>query len=234
MRRMITFAAAGAILAIAAISANSAAANVRRSSTRFAGYQVQAGGFTGSSTTTVGAKFKVPELSPCGAVESGIHPDVGLYNGTNAGQTASTAGMFIFCKNGKAHYYPMLSVNGHESDYPAAKARPGDTIIAHVSHSSSKTSVSVVDKTRNFKRSAHGAGSSETNSPWIGVDPLFEHDNLLRVPNFGSLRFRRCVGVKSGGFAARFNRRTSGGTLQIKTGAFPNSTKAFSTVFKHS
>jgi hypothetical protein len=230
MRRMIPLAAAvmfASVLAIAAIGADPAAA-VTLNSTSFAGYTEQGGGTT-AGTPKVAATFKVPKLSGCGAKLRAIDPNVGIYNGSNK---LISAGLFVGCSNGKAHYWPSLVVNGNGTNYRKVHAHRGDTIALHVSLSSSKASAWVVDKTRNLKRSAHGAGSSGFSSPYIGDSGWFVNNNLLGVPNFGTLRFRRCVGV--GGGAARVNRRTSGGTLQIKTGAFSNSTKAFSTVFKHS
>jgi Peptidase A4 family len=238
MRRIISLAATGVILAIAAIGAAPAVAVVDTfSSQSFAGYQQPEGGV---GCCTVGARFKVPQVSGCGAAERAIRADVGVYKSSKF----SSAGMFVGCKNGKAHYWPSLVLNGNQTNYPAAKAHPGDAIKLHVSQTSSKTSVSVVNETRNITRSASGAGSFGGQSPWIGDDGWFVNGNLLRVPNFGTLTFRHCLlnghpfgsnsSSSSSSIIDRYNRVTSGGTLQIKTGPFSGGNEVFDTVFKHS
>lgn len=201
----------------------------------FAGYSIQGGG---QGSWKVAARFVVPTVKCSGGASSperAIDPSVGAYNLSNS---FSSAGMFVGCFKGKAHYFVALTLNGTPHNYSNLAARPGDTVAVRVSQTSKSTVVSSVDKSRtSVHKSLKGTGSKGGGYPWVG-DSGWDNPGLLGVPNFGKLHFSNATlngqpfGSAGGSALVRWN-RVNGSTTQITTGAL-SSNKAFETVFKHS
>jgi hypothetical protein len=198
----------------------------------FAGYQTPV--TTGSATTSA-ATFTVPTLS-CITATVGISPDAGV--AANNFATASVAGVVVACVKSKAVYFPFLVVNGTEADYTGTHFSAGDVINLSASVTTSGSTVTVTDATKNISvtNSITGAGTS-ANAAWIGDDPSFSSTGRLGVPNFGKLKFTNCLidgtALQSWN-PQQFQRVNAKGIVQIATGPFSPAPAAFATYFKHS
>jgi hypothetical protein len=201
--------------------------------TSFAGYFVHGGS---EPSSKVASKFAAPKVKCSGtsrSPERAIEPSVGVYN---ASKQFSSAGLFVGCFKGKAHYFVALVLNGSDHIYTNLAAHPGDAVAARVSQTSTSTVVSIFDKSRkSVFKTLKGAGSVTGSSPWVG-DTGWNNPGLLRVPNFTKMHFSDSTlnGAPFGSAraVARVN-RVHGSTTQIKTGTLSGH-KSFETVFKNS
>jgi hypothetical protein len=199
----------------------------------FAGYSFQGGG---QASWKVAAQFVVPKVNctgGSGSPERAVDPSVGVFNGSSS---YSSAGMFVGCFKGKAHYVVALVLNGTPHNYGKLAAHPGDTVALRVSQTSKSTTVSSVDKSRSsVKKTLKGAGSATGDAPWVGDTGWFT-PGLLGVPDFGKLHFSAATlngsPFGAGGAVVRVN-RVNGSQTQIATGRLSGN-ESFKTVFKHS
>jgi hypothetical protein len=199
----------------------------------FAGYQTAV---TAGSATSSAATFIVPTLS-CTTANVGIGADAGV--AANNFKTASVAGVFTGCANGKAVYFPFLVVNGTEANYTSTHFSAGDVINLSASVTTSGSTVQVTDTTKGVSvtNTITGAGAS-ANAAWIGDDAWFSSTGTrLGVPNFGKLKFTGCL-VDGTALQTwnpqQYQRVNAKGIVQIATGPFSPAPAAFATYYKHS
>lgn len=235
LRRVGVLALAAAGLAALALPSTAANAAVRgvgsvRHRPRFAGYNPWGGtGYGEPVTISATTTFRVPKLR-CGNADQAIAPSIRAY--------AMVAALFVGCHGGKAQYWPRIEVDGSIKNYPAKPAHAGDKIVLWLNTKSDH--VSVADETRAFKVSRTGPRENWfNNSAWIGDwGWTNSHGRLERVPDFGTLTYSNTKVYREslrrwGWVNGPFN-RTSGRTLQIKTGPLSNSGEGFRTYFTHS
>ena len=196
----------------------------------FAGYQT---GVTAGSATSSAATFTVPTLA-CTTTPVGITAEAGVANNT----TASVAGVFVVCANGKAVYFPFLVVNGAEANYTSTHFSAGDVINLSASVTTSGFTVQVTDVTKNVSvtNTITGAGAS-ANAAWIGNNAWVTSAGLLDgVPNFAKLTFSSCLidgtALQSGN-PQKYQRVNRSGVVQITTGGFWPGGTAFTTHYQH-
>ena len=196
----------------------------------FAGYQT---GVTAGSATSSAATFTVPTLA-CTTTPVGITAEAGVANNT----TASVAGVFVGCANGKAVYFPFLVVNGAEANYTSTHFSAGDVINLSASVTTSGVTVQVTDTTKNVSvtNTITGAGAS-ANAAWIGNNAWVTSAGLLDgVPNFAKLTFSNCLidgtALQSGN-PQKYQRVNRSGVVQITTGGFWPGGTAFTTHYQH-
>ncbi len=225
--------ATGLIMFFATAGLSSPAAAVP---TTFAPY------LAGYSLGSTGAEFRVttgfviPRIS-CGWEARGFAPSAGVYTSYS---TISSAGVFIGCYGGTAHYWPTLVVNGRIRKYNTGTSNlhPGDRIMLNAAESIGGTTVSVNDETRHFIRSWGGTGRPRMNSPWIGASTWGQPSGYEPVLNFGSVRFTtsRINDKPLGSFPSliRYDMMSKSGTLKVKTGRLATGRTWFRTVFRHS
>jgi hypothetical protein len=209
------------------------------SSPSIAGYDQLRGGNFGAGPQTVAATVVVPTVT-CGPLTNrGITADVGIYG---SGSSAYyQAGVFVGCYGGLAHYWPDITINGHETKYNVgADAKPGDTITIRVSLGATQSSASVVDHSRALTKTLTGVGSTSWGGPFVGDDARYnQKGQRLGVPSFGTLSFSQCTfdGAAFGGATAvglvGYKRVNSTGTVQIGLGPFGPAGAGFSTYFRH-
>lgn len=150
----------------------------------------------------------------------------------------SFAGLFVGCKNGKAHLFPVLVVDGKEKNYTAVRVHPGDMVKVQVARSASKVTVSLLDKKHKIKLTRHGAGGTADVAPLLGDDYWKAKGRAVGVPDFGALAFSHSLlngspfGKSSS--ATRYDRVNKKGTVQIETTRFAKNHESFKTIFKHS
>ena len=197
----------------------------------FAGYQT---GVTAGSATSSAATFTVPTLA-CTTTPVGITAEAGVANNT----TASVAGVFVGCANGKAVYFPFLVVNGAEANYTSTHFSAGDVINLSASVTTSGFTVQVTDVTKNVSvtNTITGAGAS-ANAAWIGNNAWVTSAGLLDgVPNFAKLTFSSCLidgtALQSWNPLQKFQRVNRSGVVQIATGGFWPGGTAFTTHYQH-
>lgn len=132
-----------------------------------------------------------PSASPL--TNRGITADVGIYG---AGSSAYyQAGVFVGCYGGQAHYWPDISINGHETKYDVGSdAQPGGTITLTVRLGAAQSSATVVDHTRALTKTLTGVGSTSWGGPYVGDDARYnQKGQRLGVPSFGTLSFSQCT-----------------------------------------
>lgn len=217
-----------------AIPAGALAANT--ANTDFAGYD-----FANyvAVPAIVSATVVMPKLKCTAGPERDIWPGVGITS------VNSFAGMDIFCKNGKAHYYPFIEVQYVSKVYTAHTAHRGDKIAFKLTESTANVTATVVDETHKFTVTQTGAGSGTGYGLRVGDSSVYEGTRKFGVPNFGTLTFSHALANGStstpGPFKALgpsgFNMVTGPGTsgpVQVKTNPFASNGETFATVFKHS
>jgi hypothetical protein len=199
----------------------------------FAGYDIPA--VDGGATTQ--AKFVVPNVK-CTHTDRGIAASAGAYVGSF--YNFSDADVFIGCSNGKAKFFPALTLNNNETNYTTVKLHPGDTVQLKVAVTMAHQTVSVADKTTGVTKSRSTSLSSGVGYPWVGEVSWYKNSNQLGVPNFGKIAFTgaKVAGHSLGSYATstgleRWNRYDPSFTvLQIKTGKIAST--AFKSLFEHS
>ncbi len=197
----------------------------------FAGYELEAGdGHAGGTATIVLPKLK------CGTAQQAIDPSVGAYVGPGP---SSSAGVFVGCYHGAAHYWPAFTLNGTAHNFPKLKAKAGDTVVLRYSIATTATKLSVTDKTtKSASKKLTGPGTTTgTCCPWTGDSGWYNASNVLEpVPQFKTLTFTHTVFLGMPFAAANpsaFDRYNSS-TLQISTSPFATSGEKFTTTFQHS
>ena len=199
----------------------------------FAGYQT---GVTAGSATSSAATFTVPTLA-CTTTPVGITAEAGV--AANNFKTASVAGVFTGCANGRAVYFPFLVVNGAEANYTSTPFSAGDVINLSANVTTSGVTVQVTDTTKNVSvtNTITGAGAS-ADAAWIGNNAWVTSAGLLDgVPNFAKLTFSSCLidgtALQSWNPLQKFQRVNRSGVVQIATGGFWPGGTAFTTHYQH-
>jgi hypothetical protein len=185
------------------------------------------------SATSAAATFTVPRLS-CTTATRVIAPLAGMT--TNNNKIFSVAAVHVGCVKGKAVYYPLLVVNGNETNYTTTHFAAGDVINLSTSVTTSATTVQLTDVTKNVTKTRTGAGASAT-AAWIAHDAWPSRTGILGVPNFGKLAFTNCLidGKALGHWHPQaYQRVNSHGTVQIATGGLWPGGTAFTTHYRHS
>ena len=197
------------------------------STSSFAGYQTAV---TAGSATSSAATFTVPTLS-CKTANTGNFPNAGV----GATSTSSLAGVFTGCVKGSAVYFPVLVVNGTETNYTKTPLSAGDVINLSASVTTSGTTVQVTDVTKNVTKKLTGAGASATGAG-MGDGAWYVNGTLLGVPKFGTLTFTSCrIDGKAlaSGSPSGYLRANSAGIVQIAPGALSPAGTAFTTYYDH-
>ncbi len=193
-------------------------------SASFAGYRLLAR----DGSWTVTASFTVPTVR-CTTAARAIAASAGLQ--ANNG-TVSSASLVIGCGSGVPVFYPSLVLNGKVTNLKGAKVSPGDVIILTASSSGSPNYVQVANQTTKVAARLTFA----PNLPWIGDDGWSVNGHLLRVPDFGSLRYYNCSvdGSPISSYTWHlYNRVESPGITEISTGAIGTGNgSGFTTTFK--
>lgn len=205
---------------------------VTRKSTTFAGYDVAA--TDGPATTQ--AKFVVPKVK-CTNTDRGIAASAGAL--VNSYSNFSDADVFIGCINGKARFFPALTIDLNETNYTNVKLHPGDTVLLKAVVTHTHQTMTVEDKTTGVTKSLSSNTGGGVGFPWVGEVSWYK-PSQLGVPNFGKIAFTgaKVAGHSLGSFASnpgldRWNRYDSSyTTLQIKTGRLNSA--AFKSLFEHS
>ena len=199
----------------------------------FAGYQA---GVTAGSATSSAATFTVPTLA-CTTTPVGITAEAGV--AANNFKTASVAGVFTGCANGRAVYFPFLVVNGAEANYTSTPFSAGDVINLSANVTTSGVTVQATDTTKNVSvtNTITGAGAS-ADAAWIGNNAWVTSAGLLDgVPNFAKLTFSSCLidgtALQSWNPLQKFQRVNRSGVVQIATGGFWPGGTAFTTHYQH-
>lgn len=204
----------------------------------FAGYEFQS--FV-AVPATVSATIVVPKLKCTAGPERDIWPGVGLAS------VSSFVGLDMFCKNGKAHYSPLLVVQSVTQSYAADTAHPGDTVEFKMYEGTAQTVGTVVDKTHAFTVTKTGAGSGSGSGLMVGDDAVYFAGKKFGIPNFGTLTFSHALANGSTSTPGPFGSlgptaynmiAGSGGSpptaIQVLTDPLASSKETFKTVWKHS
>jgi hypothetical protein len=176
--RSLVIAAAGAALMFPAVAVARISAGMNRNgpvvNSTFAGYGQNN---SAQSSYKVTATFVVPTLK-CGASKSAFFPNVGVQ--------ANWAGLFLGCSKHKQHAWPSVAAGNVSRNYRSSVVKAGDTVVLTVSANASKSTATVVDKTRKFKKQFSGTGSTSLSDPWTGANTWSVNEP---IPNFGTLKF---------------------------------------------
>jgi len=200
-------------------------------SDHFAGYQVTV---AAGSATSSAAQYTLPALT-CTSVYRAITSVAGVHVTVSGAATYSSAFVFVGCFHGQAGYFPALVINGNEVNYNTTAFHAGDVIKVATKVTTASTTVSVRDVTTAVTKKRTGPGAS-SSSAYIGDSDWNVNGMLLTVPKFGTITFTHCsVNGKAlaASHPARYQRVTSGGTVQITTGALSSAGTAFATHYKH-
>ncbi len=180
---------------------------------------------SGHSSLKVSATLVVPKLK-CGKKNAAFTPNIGVESSNGA----SWSGLVLVCSKGKQHGFLNVGVNEQSINYKKGVAvRAGDTVVLTAVESGSKTTDTILDKTRKFKKQHSGPGATSVSDPWIGENIWLKNP----LPNFGTLRFTngRVNGQPFGSWPGGLTRwkleATTGGG--IKAGPFTSGGTEFST-----
>jgi hypothetical protein len=220
----------------------------------YAGYVIGQDFTSGALTTTV----VVPRIKHCTRATRAIVPGAGVLAGNSNTNTGGLdlAGVFVGCLQGKARYFPIPVLQGHEKDYSTVKIQPGDKVVLSAGGNSTSSRVSIVDKThKGANENRVGPSVNEVNSPavfdWPWVQGVFlllggQPPPPVGVPNFGKVHFSASAFARkplnSSNYASvvyAFNRYSysqqtgSPEFLQIATTPFASDDESFTTVFEH-
>jgi hypothetical protein len=188
------------------------------------------------ASASASVKFKVPKVS-CGATRSGVAFGAVIF--TTSGTTTGSE-LYLLCKGGSAAYQAVIVVNGTTpamvGDFtPAA----GDEIATSVTESATSARAVFKDLTQGRTVSESATSGGQNAFLLEGADSLLNSDTGTQLPvaKFGTESFttgkQDRVPVKVAGGTA-VNMQTSGGVLQIETGALNAGGGAWREVFKHS
>lgn len=199
----------------------------------FAGYDIPV--TDGPATTQ--AKFVVPKVK-CTHTDRGIAASAGAL--VNSYSNFSDADVFIGCHNGKARFFPALTIDNNETNYTNVKLHPGDTVLLKAVVTNSHQTMTVEDKTTGVTKSLSSSTGGGIGFPWVGEVSWYINSNQLGVPNFGKIAFTdaKVAHHSLGSYASnpgleRWNRYDSSLTiLKIKTGKISGA--AFKSIFEHS
>jgi Peptidase A4 family len=195
-----------------------------------AGYALRPAPAKASASTT----FSVPKLACPATGLLGVAPGAFIFTGSGSAASLSGATVFVVCQSGSTFYQAETIVNGRRTALPVSAAR-GDKIVASVSVSTTKVSVTLNDTTRHLSYTLTGTGNMPAQV-LDGIDALDSGSTQLGVPNFGSLGFSASTidGKTLVAAAARALDRSSLTHLQIKTGARDATGTRFTETYKHS
>ncbi len=191
-------------------------------SVNYAGWRAPAG-----SKPTAHATFKVPHVT-CGSADVFVAPGAEI-------QTASSvvqAGVAVGCEGGAPFFSGEYDIKGTITPF-SVNVQPVDKVVVSLTVTSAKSTGSFQDVTQGFKKSFSGAGVKGTKS-CVGVDGSSEAGGP--IPNFGKVTFSASkindVTIAAAG-AAPENMVSSGGVLQVKTGALNGAGTGFTATFEH-
>ena len=205
---------------------------VNATSTGFGGWV-----FGAKSAKSVTAEFKVPTLK-CTSTTSGVAPSSALLTGSSSAAKVSAATVLLVCQSGAPLFIPAVIVNGTETNGTQV-VHAGDLMKATVTTSSTATAATIADLTAGHTFSFKKSGTGGTSFEELVVDSAAANGSTqLPVVNFGKISYSLASvsGKAIGTVTPRtgVNMQTSGGTLQILTGAITGTAKnAFLTTFKH-
>jgi len=193
--------------------------------------------FGAKAAASVTAEFKIPALK-CTTVTSGVAPSSAMLTGSMTAPNVNVASVLLVCSKGAAIAIPAVTVDGTETNGTQA-VHAGDLMKATVTTTATTTTATIADLTAghtfSFKKSGKGAASFQE----LIVDTAVNQGTTqLPVANFGKISYTKCaVGGKAIGIVTprtAVNMQTSGGVLQILTGAITGTgSNAFITTFKH-
>jgi hypothetical protein len=112
--------------------------------------------------------------------------------------------------------------------------KAGDTVVLTVSANASRSTATVVDKTRKFKKQFSGTGSTSLSDPWTGANTWSVNEP---IPNFGTLKFTNDLvngqpfGSWPGG-KTRWTMETTSNQV-VKSSAFSGGGKVFAMHYSH-
>jgi hypothetical protein len=196
-------------------------------SPNYAGWLVPVGNKQ-SSKLSASTTFKVPNVT-CTTTDDFVVPGVGIP--TSSSIIAS--GVAVGCQGGVPFFTAETDINGVVTQLPVV-VHPGDKIITTLSATGGATTGTFQDVTQDFKQSIKGDGGKGTGS-CVGIDGDEEGGGGdPPVPDFGKVVFSSStINGKpiSAATAVRLNMATSGGVVQIKTGALTKSGKGFTGTF---
>jgi len=189
------------------------------------------------AAASVTAEFKIPALK-CTTVTRGVAPSSAMLTGSMTAPNVNVASVLLVCSKGAAIAIPAVTVDGTETNGTQA-VHAGDLMKATVTTTATTTIATIADLTAghtfSFKKSGKGAASFQE----LIVDTAVNQGTTqLPVANFGKISYTKCaVGGKAIGIVTprtAVNMQTSGGVLQILTGAITGTgSNAFITTFKH-
>ena len=185
------------------------------------------GGDPSANTT-----FKVPAVTGCStATNDFVVIGVGLPIGTTS---IFATGVAVGCQNGAPFYAGETDINGTITPVPVT-ITPGDKIVLKLSVTGTVTKGSFADVTKGFKMPITGKGG-QTSGSCIGIDGSEGGTADPPVPNFGKVVFTASTingTTIPGSGATQVNMATTGGILQISTGAVNAKGTGFTSTFKN-
>ena len=181
-------------------------------------------------------KITVPSITGCtpsSTVTSGIAIGAFVFTSTSA----SAAFVEAVCYSGAPAYAGVLVVNGVQTVITTFAPKPGATVTLKVSESATATKVKLTDVTTGKTQSASGTGGTNVDV-FEGVDALDNSSTGAQLPNpdFSTIT---CSGGKidsvtvGAAGASGINEQTSGGTLQILTGALNAGGNGWTETYEH-
>ncbi len=213
----VTFATSAALLEFVPTAASAASHRAKvPTETTYAGFVL----VNPPTSTSVSTTFKVPTIT-CTSTPSLVIPGAGIISGNTP---VLAAGIGLDCAGGAPSYLPQANINGKNVTF-TKRVLPGDKITVTLTNTSRTATGSIQDKTHKFTVKFTGlSGKASLTCSGLDGDHGSQTDNP--VPAFGKVVFSATTidgaAIGSSG-AVRVNMATSGGVLQIKTGA-PNAT----------
>ena len=236
MMRLATIGAAAAIIGLwlPVSSATAAVGGARFASnntdnTGVAGYVLAPAGASASGK----AKFTVPTIKGCTSTDSGVAFASLIFTK----KSVTGAGVFAECSSGSPVYAAVLVVNG-TSTVASFTPAPGDVIKVKTAETATTSTVKLTDVTQAMTAKDSGTGGKKL-VVLDGIDALVDSStgDQLPVPKFGTATYSGGeidgATVAASG-ATAYDMETSGGVLQIQTGALNGSGNGWTETFIHS
>jgi hypothetical protein len=221
---------AGVLSASVVTSAAASSGVAPKVSKTFAGYEVSKPKTHIMSATTT---FVVPTIT-CKKGFSGVGPSVVVQTAVNKHNTYANevAAVGVGCVNKKAEYESIIGIGSQSfNDFPFAA---GDVVVASITLTKSKTTVSIDDTTSHDHKTRTGAGGIGAiayvgdeglviNNKKTGLDPFTKTQFTKTEVNGKSLAAQKAIAFE----------RKRGGTLQIAVSKLSKG-KNFTLAFRHS
>jgi hypothetical protein len=215
---------------VASASAAPSLRNVNGTSTGQAGYFV----LTAPASASSGDTFTVPTLTCSGTSFRGVAAGALIFAATSGVPTG--AGVLLLCSGATAAYQGELVING-AGTATTFTPKAGDVITVSTSESATSAKATIKDVTQAKSKSLSSTTGATNGSVLVGIDSLSNNGTQLPVPKFATIKF---TNGKEDGKTVKlaggkpFNMQTSGGVLQILTGALGTTGNNWSETFKHS